>query len=139
MLKTWDDIRRVLQTYPVRAEGPEVTTFDWPAKGPVSAKFQVAVTDILNRQRIFIGVNVAADTPAAAHEALVVNSETVIGALAAFKGKLLLKHAMTVGGFDDAELHEVLATMAMTAEVVGGRLLAPTPAPAPKLYTSYVD
>lgn len=137
MLKTWDDIRRVLRSYVVRSEGPEVTTFDWPATGPVLARFQVTVADILNRQRIFIGVHVGVETPAAAHAALTVNSELLFGALAAFKGKLLLKHTMTVGGFDAAELHETLDHLAQNSIVLRGRLLAATPAPKP--YTTYGD
>ena len=135
MLNSWADIHQALRRYPIRAEGNEVTTFDWPATGPVVAIFQVRFAEILGRRRIFIGVNVAKDGPAWAHEALVLNSEIAIGSLTTFKGTIVLKHVMTVGRFDEAELHEVIESMARTMEVAQGRFLTQVPGP----HNAYVD
>jgi len=135
MLTSWKEIHQALRRYPIRSAGNEVTSFDFPPTGPVAAIFQVVWAEILGRKRIFIGVHVAKDGPSWTHEALVVNSETVIGALTAFKGNIVLKHVMTVGRFDEAELHEAIAAMARTVETTQGRLLAQVPVP----HSTYVD
>lgn len=135
MLSSWEQIQAALQRYPIREQGSDATTFDWPVQGPVESIFQVKFAEILGRSRVFIGVNVAQDGTAWAHEALVVNSEIAIGSLTAFKGNIVLKHVMTVGRFDEAELHEVIESMARTAEVAQGRFLLKAPGP----HNTYVD
>ena len=122
MLTTWEEIKAALARYPLRSQQPELLTFGWPEAGQTTEIIQVKYAEIQERNRIFIGVNVMADSKAIAHEALVINSEIFIGALAAFHGNLVLRHAMTVGSFDEVELHEVLASMARSAARIHGRL-----------------
>ena len=127
MLKLFAEVQTALKRYPTHDEDRYSTTFAWPEAGPTIAIFQVVYFDFLGHGRIFIGINVMPDAPAVAHDALRMNSEIVIGALTAFHGTLLLKHLMTLGGFDADELHAVLLTMARTAERTRERLTRVTP------------
>lgn len=135
MLGNWEEIVQSLRRYPIRSEGSDIVTFDFPEQGPLQEIFQVKCAEVLGRTRIFIGINVDNDGAAQAHEALVINSETAIGSLCAFKGMLVLKHVMTVGGFDRAELYEVIGAMARTAELARGRLTKPVARPS----ATYID
>lgn len=136
MLGTWADIQRSLGRYPVQSpNGDDLATFGFPEAGQATAIFQVKFAQILGRQRIFIGTNVAIDAPAIAHEAMVVNSELLVGSLMVFKGNIVLKHGMTVGRFDDEELHEVIANMARSAGQAAERLNKLLPHPN-HLYTA---
>jgi hypothetical protein len=125
MLRTWAEIQAALQRYPTRSQESDVTTFGWPMAGRTTEIFQVKFAELQGRGRIFIGVNVRPDVPALAHDALTMNSELLFGALVAFKGNIVLKHMMTVGSFDEAELDDVIASMARTAEQARGRLSKP--------------
>ena len=131
MLSSWSDIQQALKRYPEQPpRGDDVATFSVLDAGQGSVVFQIKFADIAGRPRIFIGTNLVANLPPISNDALIVNSELVVGAIAAFKGVLVLKHVMTVGGFDADELHEVIATLARSAVQIRERLTQQLPNPS---------
>ncbi len=122
MLSTWPEITQAIARYPVRAIEAQAISFDWPEQGPATAIFQIVCTELGGRERIVIGVNVLPEAQASSTSALRMNSELSIGAFSAFKGNIVLKHIMTLGRFDEEELHEVVHTMASTVAKAQERL-----------------
>lgn len=135
MLTTWSDVKTALARFPLSAQREKSLSFDVPSDGPTPTTFHVLSEQLGGRARLVICLHLLPEAQAQTGAALRINSEILLGGLISFRGSIALRHILTLGRCDAAELYEALAAMADSKS----RLLARLGLPTTSFATGYAD
>ncbi len=139
MLKTWDDVKSALGPYPLLAQREKSLSFAWSHGDSPTATFHVLWEELGGRPRIVLFLNLLPEVQTQTGAALRLNSEILIGGLISFRGYIALRQIMTLGGFDAAELHEVLYAMAQSSQPIVHRITSSSTQATPSFACGYAD
>src|SRR5262249_30650672 len=116
--------------------GPDALSVRWP--GVATTVELRYVRRLGGRDRLFLGAPIwpASSTPAL--QALELNNQLLYGALAVVEGYLPLRHVLSAGQFQAADLEECISTLRVAAQRIRARLARASCAEAPA-FNAYAD